>query len=35
MDKKEILKSICEKLNENVDDFEVTRLEDIHADLYT
>ena len=35
MDKKEILKKICESLDESVDNFESSRLEEINADIYT
>lgn len=35
MDKKEILKKICESLDESVDNFKSSRLEEINADIYT
>ena len=35
MEKEEILKSICEKLFYDVNEFESTRLDEINADLYT
>ncbi len=35
MDKQEILKNICNDLNESIDNFEVSRLEEIDADLFT
>ena len=33
--KKEILKNICDNLNESVDNFEMSRLEEINADIFT
>ena len=35
MDKKEILKKICESLGEYVDNYESSRLDEINANIYT
>lgn len=35
MEKKEILKKICESIDESVDNFESSRLDEINADIYT
>ena len=35
INKKEILKNICDNLNESIDNFEMSRLDEINADIFT